>query len=140
MENDIISKLMPIEKSLRAAMSMAVLGSSEWAQNYILDAERKADDVGIELQKDRYESIMEKAYFNNACSLLISAKHAKRDGMKDAFAIFYNTALRCENSYGQIARRRIAGASEGLKESWEKDYDAKSNAMREQREFIEGML
>ncbi|MBI5355299.1 MAG: hypothetical protein HZB68_02475 [Candidatus Aenigmarchaeota archaeon] len=139
MESKNIANIEPIENSLRAAMSMAVRGSSEWAHNYILDAERKADFVGIELPKERYESIMEKAYFNNACSILISAKLAKREGMKDAFRLFYDTAMRCENSYSQIAKRRIAGAPDDLREQWEKDYAIKSKALREQREFIEGL-
>jgi len=139
MESKHIANIEPIEKSLRAAMSMAIRGSSEWAQNYILDAERKADAVGIELPKERYESIMEKAYFNNAASLLISAKNAKNDGMVDAFMLFYDGAVRCENAYNQIAKRRIGRAPEGLEEQWEKDHVAKSNALREQREFIDGM-
>ena len=139
MDSEFISKISPIEKSLKNAMSMAIHGSSEWAQNYILDAERKADAAGVELPKERYESIMEKAYFNNAASLLISAKNAKKDGMVDAFRLFYDGAVRCENAYNQIAKRRIGGAPEGLEEQWEKGHVAKSNALREQREFIEGM-
>lgn len=139
MESEHIAKIAPIEKALRAAMDMASHGSSEWAQNYILDAERKADSVGIELPRERYESIMEKAYFNNACSILISAKLAKRDGMKDASKLFFDSAVRCENAYVQIAKRRIAGAPDDLKEQWEKDYASKSSALREQLECIEGM-